>query len=197
MRRAPPAAPGAAPPRRHMAAHGYAGTSMDALTAEAGLTRGALYHHFGGKPGLLEAVVREIGREVAARVEAVWSDDLPPLVAFRRCCRAWLDIVASDAEVRGIVYRDAPAVLGEAARRIDAESSIGPIREALEELAAAGAIRPADPEALARLLNGAMVDAAFWIAASADPAATAEIAGRTLDLLIEGLAPAGAAGPAG
>lgn len=44
---------------------------MDDFTAEAGLTRGALYHHFGDKKGLFEAVIAQIDCEMAARLNAV------------------------------------------------------------------------------------------------------------------------------
>ena len=55
--------------RRAFAAYGYAGTSMDKLTAEAGLTRGALYHHFGDKKGLFAAVVDQIDSEMASSAQ--------------------------------------------------------------------------------------------------------------------------------
>ena len=57
--------------RKAFAQHGYAQASMDELTAQAGLTRGALYHHFGGKPGLLAAVVAQMDAEMDERLEAV------------------------------------------------------------------------------------------------------------------------------
>ena len=54
--------------RKAFAQHGYAQASMDELTAQAGLTRGALYHHFGGKPGLLAAVVAQMDAEMDERL---------------------------------------------------------------------------------------------------------------------------------
>lgn len=65
--------------RRVFSEHGYAATSMDDLTAQAGLTRGALYHHFGDKKGLLAAVVAQLDAETDVRLQAI--DRL------RRCCR--------------------------------------------------------------------------------------------------------------
>ena len=50
--------------RRAFAETGYAEAAMDDLTAQAGLTRGALYHHFGDKKGLLAAVVAQIDGEM-------------------------------------------------------------------------------------------------------------------------------------
>ena len=59
------------PRGRRFAAKGYAAASMDDLTAEAGLTRGALYHNFGDKKGLLQAVIDQIDAEMVARLRAV------------------------------------------------------------------------------------------------------------------------------
>ncbi|MGF1553081.1 MAG: TetR/AcrR family transcriptional regulator [Paracoccaceae bacterium] len=173
--------------RRSFAEHGYADASMDDLCAEAGLTRGALYHHFGGKAGLLEAVVVEIDREIGARLEAVYAAEPDPWAGFRACCLAYLDL-ALDPEIQRVLLKDAPAVLGQRLREIDERSSIQPTMEALADLMAAGRVRHADPEALARLLNGAMVDAALWVGASEDPPATLARAKTGLNTLLDGLA---------
>ncbi len=77
--------------------------------------------------------------------------------------------MALDPEFQRIVLRDAPAALGERLREIDAEGAIGPMRESIAELVARGVIAPVDPEALARTINGAILDAAIWIAKSPDP----------------------------
>jgi AcrR family transcriptional regulator len=173
--------------RRAFAAEGYAEASMDALCAEAGLTRGALYHHFGGKEGLLEAVVLAIDAEIGARLDAAAAAETDPWSGFRACCGAWLDL-ALEPEIQRILLRDAPAVLGQRLREIDERSSIRPMVESLRALMAGGRIRPADPEALARMLNGAMVDAALWIAAHDDPPAGLARARSALDALLDGLA---------
>lgn len=57
--------------RKAFAEQGYAAASMDDLTAAAGLIRGTLYHHFGDKRGLLQAVVHQIDAEMAARARLV------------------------------------------------------------------------------------------------------------------------------
>jgi AcrR family transcriptional regulator len=169
------------------ARQGYAAASMDALCAEAGLTRGALYHHFGGKEGLLEAVVRRIDAEIGARLDAEFAAIPDQWDAFRACCATWLGL-ALEPDTRRILLRDAPAVLGQRLREIDEASSIRPMAESLRALMAEGRVRPADPEALARLLNGAMVDAALWIAGHADPDHALARARGALDVLLDGLA---------
>lgn len=172
--------------RRSFADHGYAGTSMDDLCAEVGLTRGALYHHFGGKDGLLEAVAVEINAEVEQCLDTRYRSIADPWQAFRACCLLWLEI-ALQPEIRRILLQDAPAVLGQRFREHDQRSSIGPIAGSLLELMDKGRIRRANPEALARVLNGAMVDAALWIAASDDQSATLRRATEALDLVLDGL----------
>lgn len=172
--------------RRSFAEHGYAETSMDALCALAGLTRGALYHHFGGKEGLLEAVVRDIDAEMNARLEAVYDSIPDPWLAFKACCAAYLSM-ALEPEIQRIVLRDAPAVLGQRLREIDEESALAALTEALEDLMDQGRLRRGDPEALARLINGALVDGALWIASSLDPELARDRAVGSLDLLLDGL----------
>lgn len=172
--------------RRAFGEQGYAATSMDGLCAEAGLTRGALYHHFGGKPGLLEAVVREIDAEIGERLEARWAAIEDPWEAFVACNVAYLE-TALEPEVQRILLRDAPAALGQRLREIDAEGSIAPLAEALEELVRLGRVVPCDAEATARLLNGALVDAALWIAAAEDAPSRLKRAEGSMRTLMEGL----------
>lgn len=97
--------------RRAFADNGYAGASMDELTASAGLTRGALYHHFGDKKGLLAAVVQQIDDEMNLRLGAILAAGEDLWSGFRAYNRAYLEM-ALEAEIQRIVLRDAPAILG-------------------------------------------------------------------------------------
>ncbi|NJL96103.1 MAG: TetR/AcrR family transcriptional regulator, partial [Anaerolineae bacterium] len=173
--------------RRAFAQEGYAATSMEALCAEVGLTRGALYHHFGGKAGLLEAVVHQINDEIDAQLDAVWEAHPDPWAAFRASCLAYLAL-ALEPEIQRIVLTEAPAVLGQRLRESDAHSSVDVLAEGLQQLMAAGRTRQADPQALARMLNGALIDAALWIASTEDPRRALAHAQQGFDLLLSGLA---------
>jgi AcrR family transcriptional regulator len=155
--------------RKAFATDGYAVSAMDAICAEAGVTRGALYHHFGGKEGLLEAVVKQIDAEIGARLDAEAERHPDPWQGFRACCLLWLK-QALDPEIQRIYLRDAPAVLGQRMRDLDEVSAIVELRDALEDLMRLGRIRMTDPEALARLVNGALVDAALWVAGAENDA---------------------------
>lgn len=94
--------------RKAFAEKGFANASMDELTASVGLTRGALYHTFGDKKGLLAAVVTQIDSEMAQRAKAAAataSDDWERLLAEGI---AYIQM-ALDPEVRRIVLLDGPA----------------------------------------------------------------------------------------
>lgn len=163
---------------------GYAGTSMDDLTAAAGLTRGALYHHFGDKQGLLAAVAAQIDTEMEARLQAISRDAPDPWTALRERCRAYLEM-AADPEIRRIVLQDARAVLGHAgtAAQEQCTASLGVL---LQDLMDQGAIDAAPPRALARMLHGGLAESAFWIAEDDGPARLAQ-ALQALDLLLQGM----------
>ena len=172
--------------RRAFGEKGYAEASMDDLTAQAGLTRGALYHHFGDKKGLLEAVILQIDSEMAARLEAI-SARAPSL------WQAFLDEnigyvqMALEPEIQRVVLRDGPAVLGKPSLWPNATGCIASIARGVERLKADGLIVDVDTEAVARLIVGASTDIAQWIATSDDPEATLRKAIPAFRVLIEGL----------
>lgn len=154
--------------RKAFAEKGYAAASMDELTAEVGLTRGALYHNFGDKRGLLAAVVHQIDAEMAARAQAIGEqakDDWQALLAEGG---AYIEM-ALDPEVQRIVLLDGPAVLGDPSQWPSQNACLQVTRQAVEHLISKGVVKPVDAEAAARLLAGAALNAALWIAASDDP----------------------------
>lgn len=168
---------------------GYAAASMDDFTAEAGLTRGALYHHFGDKKGLLEAVIAEIDAEMTARLNAVSSRAANPWQGFVDECTAYIEM-ALEPEIQRIVHRDGPAVLGDPFGWSTQNGCIASMTASLTRLAVSGVLRDVDPEAAARLINGATLHAAQWIANADDPEATSKKAVRAFHAMLEGfLAP--------
>jgi AcrR family transcriptional regulator len=156
--------------RKAFAEQGYAAASMDHLTAAAGLTRGALYHNFGDKRGLLAAVVDQIDSEMAdyaqsvgAKAADIWSGLLAEGAAYIE--------KALDPEVQRIVLLDGPAVLGDPSQWPSQNRCLQATRTKLEQLIDQGIVKVVDPEAAAMLLNGAALNAALWLASSADPQA--------------------------
>ena len=154
--------------RRAFAAKGYAAASMDELTAEVGLTRGALYHNFGDKRGLLQAVVSQIDAEMAARARAIASSAGNDWQALLAEGISYIEM-ALDPEIQRIVLLDGPAVLGDPSRWPSQDSCLVATRQAITDLLAQGVLKPVDAEAAARLVSGAALNAALWIAASERP----------------------------
>jgi len=154
--------------RRAFAEKGYAASSMDELTASVGLTRGALYHNFGDKKGLLAAVVAQIDGEMAERAKADAShasDDWERLLAEGV---AYIKM-ALDPEVRRIVLLDGPAFLGDPAQWPGQISCLDATRQTVEKMGERGLLKVVDAEAAAHMLNSAAMNAALWIAASNEP----------------------------
>lgn len=164
---------------------GYAATSMDELSASVGLTRGALYHQFGGKDGLLAAVVAQIDSEIAARLDEAAARVPDGWQRFRLGCRGFLEM-ALEPEIQRVVLRDAPAILGHGDRAMHSACHAA-MAENLSALMQQGVVRPSDPEALTRLLSGAISQAALWIATSTEPCESLPLALNTLDILLSGL----------
>ncbi|WP_030792324.1 TetR/AcrR family transcriptional regulator [Streptomyces sp. NRRL S-920] len=172
--------------RRRFAAHGYHDVVLAEVAQAAGVTKGAAYHHFESKAGLFRAVVAEVQRELGERVADAAGRHEDPWEQLRAGCRAFL-AAGRDPVVRRVVLMDAPAVLGwDEWRAMDEDSSARHLTEALDTLVRAGVIEDQPVEPLARLLSGAMNEAALWLARSEDPAAPGG-AERALDRLLSGL----------
>lgn len=172
--------------REAFAAKGYAAASMDDLTAEAGLTRGALYHNFGDKKGLLQAVIDRIDAEMAARLRVVGERAETPWQGLLDEYRAYIEM-AREPEIQRIVLLDGPAVLGDPSTWPSQNACLAETTRRIRSLVADGAIPPVDPEAAARLLAGASLHAALWVAASDAPETTLERALDAFRRLAEGL----------
>ncbi|WGV17437.1 TetR/AcrR family transcriptional regulator [Fuscovulum ytuae] len=149
--------------RQSFATQGFAHVSLDALAAEAGVTRGALHHHFQNKAGLFEAVFRAVDAEIGDELDRIYDAAGDPWHGLTACYHAYLDLALQPANAR-ILFRDAPAVMGARAMDILMESGFATIVEELAALIAAGRIRPLDPVAAAHLLNGAVMAQALWLA---------------------------------
>lgn len=165
---------------------GYADASMDDFTAEAGLTRGALYHHFGDKKGLLEAVVAEIDAEMSDRLHVVSAAAPTTWHGFVDECVAYVEM-ALEPEIQRIVLRDGPAVLGDPSQWPGQNECVRTMAVTIQRLLEEGTIVPVDPEAMARMVNGATLHAAQWIANSEHPEETSKRAVRALNALLDGL----------
>lgn len=154
--------------RKAFADKGYSAASMDELTASVGLTRGALYHNFGDKRGLLAAVVDQIDSEMAARAQEIGAQAGDGWQGMLAEGDAYIEM-ALDPEVQRIVLLDGPAVLGDPSQWPSQSRCLQVTRQAMEQLIDQGVVKPLDAEAAARLVSGAALNAALWIAASDHP----------------------------
>lgn len=165
---------------------GYANTSMDELTASVGLTRGALYHHFGDKKGLLAAVVEEIDLEMDNRLHDISNAAATTWEGFVGRCRAYIEM-AIEPEIQRIVLRDAPSVLGNGFTHPSQSQCLTTMVTMLQQFMDEGIIAVTDSHALARMLNGGLMNAAFWLANSQDAKKELNAALHSLGVVLEGL----------
>jgi AcrR family transcriptional regulator len=169
------------------AERGYAEVGTEEIVARAGVTRGALYHHFVDKQDLFRAVHEELERglvdgigERIRGIEDPWELIVTGVGAFLDAC--------TDPAVMRIALLDAPAVLGWAAwREIDERYGLGLVSFGLQNAMDRGVLAPRPVRPLAHLLMGAMAEAAMVIANAADPAAARDEVEPPLLALIAGL----------
>lgn len=174
--------------RRLFAERGYATTAREEVVAEAGVTRGALQHHFADKAGLFRAVYEEVEKEIvdAVAVAAMQAGD-DPVARLRAGCQAYLDEVL-DPAVQRICAVDGPAVLSADVRQeITDRYALGLVREALRHAMDEGRIDDAPVEAFAQMLLAAVMAAAQYVATAPSPPDARVEAGRTVDLLLDRL----------
>jgi AcrR family transcriptional regulator len=172
--------------RSLFAEKGYHGTAAEEIVQRAGLTRGALYHHFEGKKDLFRAVVDEMESEIDEEIEAAERAQSGLPEAVTAGYRAFLDAVL-DPEMKRTFFLDGPSVLGWEWREIDARHAVGKIEEGLEALIAEGLMEPQPISPLARLINGALLEAAFFVTASDDPEAARDEVWGSMERLVGGL----------
>jgi AcrR family transcriptional regulator len=171
--------------RKAFAEHGYADASMDELTASVGLTRGALYHNFGDKRGLLAAVVHQIDEAMAAEAQALAAHHGDLWQRLLKEGEAYIEM-ALRQEVQRIVLLDGPAVLGDPSRWPSQNACLQATMKSVRQLIEAKIFRPVDVEAASRLLSGAALNAALFVAASDDPATTLPKAIESFRAMAEG-----------
>jgi AcrR family transcriptional regulator len=172
--------------RRAFAASGFAEASMDELTANVGLTRGALYHNFGDKKGLLAAVVAQVDGEMAQRAQQAGKAAADKWEGLLAEGSAYIEM-ALDPEVRRIVLLDGPAFLGDPSQWPSQNACLQMTKQAVGRLIRDKIVVPIDVEAAARLLNGAALNAALWVAASDAPREVLPKAVKAFRLMARGL----------
>lgn len=159
--------------RASFAARGYAATSLGDVAAEAGVTKGALYHHFRGKQDLFREVFEGEQNRISLQIVDAYARRADPWKGFYEGCRAFLE-ASRDPGVQRITLLDAPSVLGwRTMRDIQARYTLRLMKEGVRIAGSDGSIEPRRVEPLAHLLFGSMCEGASLVARSGDQSAAA------------------------
>jgi AcrR family transcriptional regulator len=172
---------------RLFAERGYEATGIDEVARAAGVSKGALYHHYADKADVLAAVYEDVETKLVERLVAVASRETDPLEAVRAGAHAFLDACV-DPVTRQIVLVDAPVGLGwERWRSIGSRYGFGLLLAGLQAAADAGQIAGDHLEERSRLLLAALIEASLLMSASDTPRKTRAGIGIALDDLIDGV----------
>lgn len=147
--------------RGRFIAQGYQSTLLDSILRDAGLSKGALYHHFESKEAVFAAVFEEIAIEAVAQARAAEQASDSPLTALIRVSMAWLEAVTTPP-ARVIILETAPLVMGwQKTRQIQERTAIGLVRANLRAAIAAGEAHCADVHTAARLISVSLSELAL------------------------------------
>jgi AcrR family transcriptional regulator len=173
--------------RRLFAADGYEATSLDDVVAAAGVTKGALYHHFGSKRDLFRAVYEDREQALARACQKAYAAERDPWAGFHAGCRAFLEATL-DPGVQRICLLDAPAVLGwDTVREIEARYSLAMIENGLRHAIESGRIAPRPTAPLAHMLVGALSEGAMMVARADDQRGAMQEVAREVESLLAAL----------
>jgi AcrR family transcriptional regulator len=167
--------------------YGFGGTTIDQIAVGANVAKGAVYHHFSTKEAIFETIFDDVSRDLAKQVAAVAATGHDVMAALTVGTQTYFSACAEGATAQ-IILKDGPSVLGwERWREIDARHFAGMIPLALGKAMQEGLIARQPIEPLARLLLGAITEAAAACAARPDVLAAANEYGKALAMLLEAL----------
>jgi AcrR family transcriptional regulator len=171
------------------AERGYAGGGTEEIVRTAGVTRGALYHHFADKKDLFRAVYEDVERELVEQIAAGALSAADPVEALRAGAQAWLD-ACEEPGIQQIALLDAPSVLGwEEWREIGMRYGFGLVQGTLQAAMDAGLLEPQPVRPLAHLVLGAIDEAAMLVARADDGGKTRREVGESVERFLDHLAP--------
>ena len=154
--------------KRIFGERGFAVSTMDDIAAGARVAKGAIYHHFPTKEALFEAVFEQVSLELVSDLDRISRAEKDALAAMAAGTQGYFAACSKGATGQ-IILRDGPAVLGwERWREIDARHFGGKFPRALNAAMDAGLIARQPIEPLARLLLGAVTEAAVAVSAGPD-----------------------------
>ncbi|OJU93750.1 MAG: hypothetical protein BGO23_14105 [Solirubrobacterales bacterium 67-14] len=178
--------------RRLFGANGYAAVSLSQIVEAAGVTKGALYHHFpGGKKDLMEAVYEQVEAEftasIADQVLPDLTDGADPLAVMEAAIRATLE-ASLDPELQQIVLIDSLSVLVWTRwRKIADDHSLSVVKALLAAAVESGSMKELPTDPLSHLLMASLSEAILMIARSEDQEKAKAEAAESLGALVDGL----------
>ena len=173
--------------RRLFGEQGFAATTIDDIAEAARVAKGAVYHHFATKEAVFEAVFDQVSRDLVLEIDRAARAEKDVLAAMVAGTQHYFAACAKGHTCQ-IILRDGPAVLGwERWREIDAQHFGGKIPRALAAAMDAGLIARQPVEPLARLLLGAVTEAAVACAGRADVLKAGGEYSRAFKSLLEAL----------
>ncbi len=175
--------------RRLFADKGFHATSTPEIVALAGVTRGALQHHFARKEDLFLAVFEQVEEDMIAAAQAQGAAEQGARWSGLKANLDRFLAAAARPEVQRILLIDGPAVLGWAQwRKLEAHYGLGLIEQAIEDGMAAGLIRMQPARPLAHMILAVIDEAALLVANADDPDAARLEAGAAVQTLLSSLA---------
>jgi AcrR family transcriptional regulator len=172
---------------RLFAEHGYEGTSIEAVLSAAGVSRGALYHHFPGKEALFEAVVVAVSDQVMVDLAAAVGGRTDPVDAMRTAALAWIGL-AADPVIQRVVLVDAPSVLGwERWRDMDGGRTLGTLRVMLQAVSDSGRLPSALVNPFSHMILAALDEIVLVVARADDPVAAVAEGRMAVEALLDRL----------
>jgi AcrR family transcriptional regulator len=179
------------------ATNGYDATAIPAVLDAAGVSRGALYHHFESKEALFEAVLESVEAQAMVKVTRAARGATDPLDGLRRGCSAYL-AMCRDPVVRQISLIDAPAVVGwQRWREIDEQHAFGLVKAAIAAIAADGRVKPELVDVMAHMVLAALLEVALLVARADEGRLAIRRGQEAIDELLTALLAAGPGDPRG
>ncbi len=167
--------------------HGYQDTPIDRIFERAGVSRGALYHHFENKRDLFAALLEEVETEITEAVVRATLQAPTPEAVLRAGCLGFLELT-SDPTVRQIALVDAPNALGWSAwREVETRHAYGLILTGLRQSVEPATVDPELIEYHARSLLATLIELGLIISDAPDPQRARELAGQTVEATISQL----------
>lgn len=171
--------------RKSLLDKGLEATTTASVLADAGLSKGAMYHHFASKAEIIETIYREESYGAVRRAAASVPAGLPPVERLKLACSAWL-MELDQPDVARILLEIGPAALGTTkVRSIEDELTLRLFQALLEEAVQLSEVSLSDPSLAARLINGMVAEVA--VLPRADRSAAARTIGPVVDAILNSL----------